>query len=259
MLPVLRALRRVPYFRGRDRAFELLSRTLPGEIVVTVDGLRFAVDTRECTQRDFAVSGHLEPLTAAAVRRLLAPSGTFVDVGAHVGLLAMVAAQAAGPAGRVIAIDPQVENIERIERNAALNGFRNVTTMQIACGSTAGTVALHRQRPTDRSRLSLVAHEPSATAETFEVPLVRLDAAVTGPIDVLKIDVEGFELEVLRGCGERLRDVRAMIAELLPGADHRATLDLLTNYGFELRDVRGALYTSVDALPENNLLATRAL
>lgn len=261
LIPAVRALRRVPYFRGRDRALDALIARLPAEADVTIDGVRLRLDTRETTQAGLLIGGHLEPLTVAALRRLLRPGDTFVDVGAHAGVLSMVAAQAVGPTGCVLAIEPQPALGDRLLTNASLNGARQVVLVQAAVSDVDGWVTLHMQRQGDRSRLSLCAHEPNATEYTFETPMVRLDSLLSRRgvehVRVLKVDVEGHELAVLRGCGDRLRDVDAVIAELLPGDAHADTLSLLSAAGFTLQDVTGAAFGSVDALPEHNLLAVR--
>jgi FkbM family methyltransferase len=256
-----RALYRVPYFRGRDRALDALLARLPAHVDTALDGVRLRLDTRETTQAALLLRGHLEPLTVAALRRLLRPGDTYVDVGAHAGVLAMVGALAVGATGRVVAIEPQPALCDRLLTNAALNGARHVVALPAAAGDVDGWVTLRMQHPSDRTRLSLAAHEPNATEYAFEAPLVRLDSVfrrlAIARARVLKIDVEGFELAVLRGCFERLRDVDAVIAELLPGSEHTETLAALLGAGFELHEVTGARFRSVDALPEHNVLAMR--
>lgn len=260
-LPLLRFLRSLPYVRGRDRAVDALARTLPRELQIELDGLRYWVDTRETTQLDLATRGHLEPLTVAALRRLLRPGDTAIDVGAHAGVLTMEMARAVGPSGRVIAIEPQPACGDRIMRNAVLNGFEQVTTVCAVANFEGGWQTLNYQRETDRSRLSLCAEQPSATSYRFQVPGTHIAHQIyergDSRVRVLKVDVEGYELEVLRGCRDRIGFIDAVIVELLRGSDHSATLDLLRVAGYTLQTVTGAPFESVDALPEHNLLAVR--
>jgi FkbM family methyltransferase len=262
-LSVLRMLYSMPRFRGRDRAIGILSdgfvkspTTLPN------DGLRMFLDASEYTQLEILVRGSTEPLTLALIRKLIAPGDTVVDVGAHIGHHALVAAQRTGAQGRVIAVDPQPYNADRVSRHAALNGFTNVTTICAAAGASESFVKLPVQSSRDRTRLSLREAGPNDLAVSVEVPLRRLDAIFAshciGPIKLLKIDVEGYELEVLQGCGDKISLCQNIILELLPetGATRNAELiTLLLAHDFRLFDVLGTPFTLGTRIPESNVWA----
>jgi FkbM family methyltransferase len=264
-LAALRALYAMPHIKGRDRLIGQLSDGFVARpTALAHDGLRMYLDASEYAQLEILVHGSSEPQTLALIRKLVTRGDTVVDVGAHVGHHALVAARQAGETGCVIAIDPQPYNADRISRHAALNGLANITTLCAAAGNADTFIKLPVQSERDRSRLSLHEGGPNDLAITVEVPLRRLDTIFAqhdvGDVKLLKIDVEGYELEVLQGLGDRLGACRNIVFELLPatGAARNAELlAFLAARGFAMTDVNGAPLQQGSAPPENNVWALR--
>ena len=153
-------------------------------------------------QRDY------EPVTCGSFEEHLQPGMTVVDVGAHIGFFASKAARIVGPTGRVIALEPSPENLPFLRRNAARNGSGNVAVHNMAASGETGSRTFNITGSSDSD--GFYPHPLTDTVETFEVDTVRLDDLVEGPVDAVKIDVEGAELEVLDGMGRLLRDNRQM-------------------------------------------------
>jgi FkbM family methyltransferase len=131
--------------------------------------------------------------------RLVRPGATVVDVGANIGYNAIHAARLAGPRGRVFAIEPTPDNLEVLRRNLAAASLANVVVAPVAAGRTAGRRKLF-VRGARSAVNSLFAESCYATVtDVLEVPVVSLDELVEGTADVVKIDVEGAELDVLEG------------------------------------------------------------
>jgi len=209
----------------------------------------------------WAVPGRIDA-TEDIVKRLLGASDVFVDVGANVGTVTAVAALAVGPTGRVVAIEPHPSTFRNLERTVAVNGFTNVVCRQVACGAAAGSVLFSDERrkddnnrvqtgaPSDRGRGPATVHVPS-------VPLgdVLRDLAVTR-VDLLKVDVEGFELEVLRGMGPTLELVGLIHVEAIEhnlngfGATVDSLVVFLTDHGFQCFGVADDPANLVAARPE---------
>ena len=229
-------------------------------------GLLMQLDPQEWTQISLLAGRPTEPLTAARIEELLAPGDSFIDVGAHVGWLSLIAARRVGPGGRVIAVDPQPYNCERILNNALANGFGSILVVPAALSVEETFIELPHQSSTDKSRLTLTGPGVNDTAARFLCPRMRLDSLVgrtlpAGRIKLVKVDVEGYELEVLQGAGEALARIDNVIYETLPEIDaslqHRIR-DLLEEAGFELRTVGGRPWAPGEAAPENNVWARRA-
>ncbi|ATC23957.1 FkbM family methyltransferase [Caulobacter vibrioides] len=145
-----------------------------------------------------ATSRGLEPGTGDVLRRLVQPGMVVADVGANIGLLTLVMAWATGPGGRVIAFEPEAIPRSNLEKMRHLNGLSWVEVRDQAVGERAGRLTFHVSDIIGHS--SLYALPDAEEARTVEVEVVRLDdVAPAKRLDVVKIDVEGAELDVLAG------------------------------------------------------------
>lgn len=127
----------------------------------------------------------------------------FVDVGTHFGYEAMLAASLVGAKGRVIAFEPN-PSILRITRHN-LNRFRQIELREQGISDKNGTLYLNQNDRMTSAFVQLAAAGPVA------VPVTTLDAAVVGPIDFLKVDVEGMESNVIRGAGNIIRGSKPLV------------------------------------------------
>lgn len=145
-----------------------------------------------------ATSRGLEPGTGDALRRLVQPGMVVADVGANIGLLTLILAWSVGPTGKVIAFEPEAVPRANLEKMKHLNGLSWVEVRDQAVGEKPGRLTFHVSDIIGHS--SLYALPEAEEARTVEVEVVRLDdVAPKGRLDVVKIDVEGAELDVLAG------------------------------------------------------------
>jgi FkbM family methyltransferase len=257
---------RLPHFKGKTRIEELLRRMLwiPNQTVV-FGGARMELDPAEWMQMQLLKGNWLEPRTLELYAKLLQPGDVFVDVGAHVGFHSLVARQLVGSEGLVVAVEPQPYNAEKILANWRANNFTNLKLIVAAASNRDGWVELHDQAIIDRSVLTLRDDGGKNEAQRFEVPSLRLDSIFQrhhiAHAKLLKIDVEGYESEVISGLGDRLRDVQNIVFEILPSAARESTgltvTQFLRDHGFELRTVEDRQWQPGVPIPENNLWAAR--
>jgi FkbM family methyltransferase len=182
------------------------------EIVTTCEGFRMHVDPGDyAVGHTIARTGSYEPEVSAALRELLGPGGTFVDVGANVGWFSLLGASLVGPSGRVIAL---------LRDSARDNGFDNIDMLTMALAAQPGAIALE----TDGSngRITPIDGPPAEPIEANFVVAARplddvlSDAGVTR-VDAIKIDVEGAEPLVLKGAGNTITRHRpVLISEFYP-------------------------------------------
>jgi len=162
--------------------------------------------------------------------RMLSPGDTVLDCGAHHGCVAILFANWVGLNGRVIAFEPMSRNCDILHKNISLNRLANVAVQQKAVGARAGYVSFAN---TSNAYLS-------TSGDVVTVEITTLDAyADLGP-NFVKIDVEGYEQQVLDGASAVLT-LRPKLAielhsELLPryGASSQSVIDRLLRAGYEI-------------------------
>ena len=132
------------------------------------------------------------------------PGMTVVDIGANIGVYSIFLADLVGAHGRVFAFEPDPVLFEAAVTNARVNGKDEVVTLHnLALGSRTGQATLHRStyNSGDNRLSSSAAHK-----ESVPVNVVRGDDVLDGAnIDLIKMDVQGWESEVLRGLEQTLR------------------------------------------------------
>lgn len=147
------------------------------------------------------------PHETAAFRQVVRAGDVVWDVGAHVGALSTLAASLAGPAGEVVAFEPDPQAALLCRRN--LEAWANASLEQVALSSHHGRRAL-RDSPHAGSRGFYGEGSVVADVLTWRGDDV---AARRGRPDVVKIDTEGHELAVLDGMGDLLGEVRVFLVE----------------------------------------------
>ena len=174
-----------------------------------------------------------------ALFRLISPGDTVVDAGANVGYMTVLAAVAAGPGSRVLAFEPHPELFAVLERNVA-DARRHwsaarVDTYRAALGARAGLAALHVP-PDFETNDGLARIEPGSNQQSLTVAVATLDEVLgDAPVGVLKLDVEGFEPQVLEGAAHALeaRRIKHIIYEDHSPADS-AVAPILAAAGYRL-------------------------
>ena len=256
---------KLPGFKGKAKIEAMFRALLKPHISTVHHDIRMELDPEEWLQIDLRALGRVEPRTTTLFERILRPGDAYVDVGAHVGYHSLVAARLVGESGRIVSIDPQPYNCAKILANAELNGFANIVVVAAAVAEADGFTSLKNQSRQDKARLTLTGPGVNDGALTFVVPKITLrwllETYTLRPVNLLKIDVEGFELEVLKGAGDAIRDVENIVFEILPGEDAdktRAIERMLRDCGFQMFDVDGAAWCSGQACIENNVWARRS-
>ena len=169
--------------------------------------------------------GEYSPVESRFLQLLLGEDDVAVDVGANVGALTIPMAHVAK---KVYAFEPQSEIFKMLEKNVQSNGLgEKVVLVQAACGEKEGKASMALRQEGNWGSATVV--------EGDEVDVVRLDSAIDEKVDLLKIDVEGFEVEVLRGAVGLLHDDIVVIAEADQPGPGKRLLEWLKEHEFEVR------------------------
>lgn len=186
-----------------------------------------------------------EPAKAAFLRRHATPGATVLDLGAHIGLFSVHLARAVGPSGRVVSVEPAPETAAVLRRTITCNGVEDVVSVrQAAVWGRRGDADLFETGDVCANASSLV--RTGRTLGSVPVAAVTLDDLVDDEaltVAVVKMDVEGAELEALEGAPALLADQGpALAVEVHPlelrasGRDPREVFDLLARHGYVMAD-----------------------
>ena len=207
-------------------------------------GGRIYLDIKESPMMLSRALGLYEAQKTEAIMTCLKPGATFVDVGANKGDFTLLASKIVGANGKVFSFEPAPSNCEWVRRSIKLNGYHNVTLYELALSDTNGRGQLYLG---DKSGWhSLVPDRTNSDRKTLSVVTRTLDSVLKEAhqcnVDMIKIDVEGFELEVLQGAYSTLssnRDIILLI-DIHPasGVDPREVCGFLSKLGFSIYQMK---------------------
>jgi FkbM family methyltransferase len=183
--------------------------------------------------------GCYEAANQAICVRLVRHGMTVYDLGAHVGFYTLLFSRLVGPAGVVQAFEPVVRNISYLERHLRLNGTVNVHIQELAVTRETGTVSFDCSSGVSTGRVV-----PGTASETSRVPAVSLDDFIYArgheAPDLIKMDVEGGEVDVLAGMSRLLAERLPVLLISVHGSTRwRECIVALESAGYTLLDSHG--------------------
>lgn len=161
-----------------------------------------------------------EPGVTAVLGRLAMGKAYAIDVGANIGLHSITMARGMRPDGKIVALEPTPRTYEALQASLLLNGLLpRVDARQVAAGEGAGEALLHCHPVSGQN--SLFSYPDCATKQV-SVAVAPLDALVPAgtSVDLVKIDVEGAELDILKGMRRILEEARDIAVVLEFSATH---------------------------------------
>jgi FkbM family methyltransferase len=243
---VASATRRYPFYSGCGRlANHPVLHRIAGQSSEVAwarvhGGYRVAAPLADHVGRAIFYLGELDRKITWVCSRLVQPGDTVLDIGANLGLVTFTLSALVGPAGTVHAFEPIPQLQTYIEEGIERNGVTNIQLHRMALGARDGELPLAVPRK-NAGASSLVETRQSADSSRLMVPVRTLSSVLTeqeaGHVRLIKMDVEGFEPEVLEGAADffkihppdailfELNDVSGMVR------DHR-TIRLLSEYGY---------------------------
>jgi FkbM family methyltransferase len=177
---------------------------------------------------------------------------TILDCGSHIGL-SVAWFKRQFPGARIIAFEPDPRSFELLQANVAGNGLDRVELLNVAVSSRRGTARFFGEfgvaTPMASAHSLREVWGTQRSEQWIQVDTVPLADYITGPIDYLKLDIEGMELEVMRSITHRLDLIRAAGIEFHgtgpeAAADEAALVELLRESGFQVSIARktGSLF-----------------
>ena len=180
-----------------------------------------------------------EPAVLLCIRQMLRPGDCFVDVGANIGVYTIAAAAAVWPSGSVIGVEMMRETAEILRQHVRLNGASCVRVVEGALTSRDGELVRASMPAGSWGQASIAG---SNGTETFDVQTTTLNSVLRDvpSIHLMKMDIEGAELEALKGADEVLDGVEAIIFEALGSAPGEVIGELLVGRGFRVARLDGS-------------------
>ncbi|MET4746674.1 FkbM family methyltransferase [Bradyrhizobium sp. RT11b] len=227
-------------YRAVHGARTLLGRT--DRVIVVRDGISYDLDLAQGIDFAIYLGGMFERSTAIALSQLTEPSSLVLDIGANIGAHTLRLAKLVGPKGRVMAFEPTDFAFGKLRRNLELNPSLTPRVEPFHCFLTAtdGTPvpdAIYSSWPLAETAAVLHAKHLGSEMQTESALARSLDSLLAEHADrrvqLVKLDVDGFECDVLQGATSLLRDVRPIfVMELAPYVlEERGTsLDQLLSY-----------------------------
>ena len=196
------------------------------------------------------IGEYYEPEVSRAMIQIVEEGDVVVDIGANAGFFTVLLGTLTGPGGRVMSFEPGAANIRRLKNNIALNELANVNLVEQPASHTSEEIAFYINSDdsggnalwdvgTYPTNLKSAAHPIMLTmkATTIDDEFERLSLPTP---KLIKVDTEGAEEQVLRGCSRLLSDrkVRFVIAELHEfglakmGGSQKTLRDLMEGLGY---------------------------
>lgn len=264
------------WFARHSARWESIRNTPDSVISHIAPGVRMKLygDSRLCEMLYF---DGFEPETRRFFEAYLRPGDTFLDIGANIGLYTLAAARRVGRHGRVHAFEPCSQTFERLTDNVQLNDLRNVTCHQVALSFENARASLTLANGGFDAWNSLGKPYMGETTGCEMVTTVTLDSfarehGLTSRNCALKIDVEGWENQVLTGAEQFLAQDDAPLlcvefteeAAVLAGSSCAELYRTLERLGYRLFNVSsqaGELrpFPLPEHFPNVNLLASKDL
>lgn len=162
----------------------------------TVGGVELLCDVADAAVTPGLCSGQYESHLTAVFERYCRPGMTVIDVGANIGYYSLLASRLVGPTGRVVALEPNSENCRLLLSSLRLSDVSNVQLLPVAADAATGWAYYSTHVG---SNGGLIEEGDLLSQPGTVVPTFRLDDLVEGPVDFLKMDVEGAEGRVIEG------------------------------------------------------------
>lgn len=242
-LRICHELRKISHLRirGSGRLTHLITKIVPKPnpkglcIVKTIYGFRILVDPRRGKGIEMALFtyGTYEEGTLKILNNILKEDDFFIDIGANIGLMSLQTAKKLGGGGKVLSFEPLPSTYNILRQNIALNNFTNIEAINIAIGSKDGIADIYDNIAINRGSASLIKSNHSESSH--KILIKSLDEFLnqhqfSRNVGCIKIDVEGWELEVLKGANKTLSGAKSPICIVEYSTLH-------TTYGGDSKDI----------------------
>nr|WP_294774865.1 FkbM family methyltransferase [uncultured Flavobacterium sp.] len=211
-----------------------------GKIALEFNGFKMYAGVTSAIESNVVFNSYNEIKVLELISRLASNGYHFIDIGANIGIHSMTAAKA-NPDIEIFSFEPESNNFTNFLQNIGLNQFDNIRPFKMGLGNFKGNTFMNINEGWNKGKHSLKVNFQE-NDKKITIPVNQLDSFkeyVTGNKLLLKIDVEGFEKEVLEGAKTVVSQVEngVIIIELVTEINSLETcheiVNLLSTYGFD--------------------------
>ena len=188
--------------------------------------------------RDLFLDGLREPVATEKVKSLLGKNDVVLEIGANIGYYAMIEAQLCK---KVYAVEPVPSNVEFLRKNIELNGFSNIDVYQLAFGSENGfQEILLSDKSNWHSFYQNESYNLGEQSNKLRVKMMCVNEFVKNKEmpTFVKLDVEGYEIEVIKGMQKVLPKTKNIFMEIhsdiMKENETKQLLDIMRIYDFKV-------------------------
>ncbi|MBY9007039.1 MAG: FkbM family methyltransferase [Candidatus Lokiarchaeota archaeon] len=211
-------------FKGSERIRKTISKLLipkpKGETIwPTVYGFNFFLNfkNKNIIEQGIYRYGAYEAGIINVIRNYLKPGDTFMDIGSNIGIISLAASQIVGDNGHIYSFEPEPDTFFFFKKNISLNNIKNITAFKHGLGSIKETKNIYYHEEYGNSTFIKLENNKNKPIEK-KVFIDTLDNVIKDNnikrIKMIKIDVEGWEFEVLKGAERLLKSKNAPIISI---------------------------------------------
>jgi FkbM family methyltransferase len=208
------------------------------EVWTNVEGGRLLVSLRDYVGRAAFYVGDLDRKVSAVIDRFVRPGDTVLDIGANIGLVTLRLAKRVGPNGIVHAFEPNPEVAGRLKKTLEVNRISNVILHEVALGAEKNMLPLFVPKGNAGAASFLSDYNSEVT---HHVPVQPLDGLSLPNISFIKMDVEGFEDQVLAGFKDTLRDAPPKTILFEQNTETGTSIPILAAAGYQVSGIAKSL------------------
>lgn len=213
---------------------------------VLVGGRRLYINKKDSVvSESLLASGTWEPTISKIFTMCAKKARTIVDVGGNLGYFTILATTVISNTSKVYVFEPERTNFNLLKKSVKENHLQNVTCEKLAVGNAEGEISLYIAEDNFGDHRAFSSGENRKVETVNVTTLDSYFSALKKPIDLLKIDIQGFEVQAFQGAKKLLQrgKIRVIISELWPiglqlaGSDWRDYIKLLQTSNFSIWEI----------------------
>ena len=203
-------------FKGRGLSNTKIGRFVYGKIFVPnkpnyviVEGFKLYIhEGKDLLSDSLLITKEYEPLETKVIKDIVKEGNIVVDAGANIGYYTILLSKAVGHNGKVYAFEPEKSCFNLLKKNCRENKCYNVILINKALSNKEGEIKFYINEK-DKGSSSVIENGDAVIVQS-----TTLDKEISKPIDFMKIDIEGAELQALQGATTSLRSCSKMVIEI---------------------------------------------